>query len=174
MLRVDPDDFHARFEGYDGRNAQLFQGAVSILVERVLDKAFRQGQSFILDGTLTHRDKAEKNIDRCLKHDRVVQVLYVYQNPLQAWTFVQDREAEEGRRVALDTFIEQYFEARNVVNCLKKEFGGRIHVDLLLKNVDGSNRLLQVNIDQIDSYIPETYDSRTLRRILGPTQTSTP
>jgi hypothetical protein len=74
--------------------------------------------------------------------------------------------------LALEAFIEQYFKARNVVNCLKKTFGSRIRVDLLLKNIDGSNRLLQVNVEQIDSYIPETYDAQILRRILGPTQAS--
>jgi predicted ABC-type ATPase len=172
VLRVDPDDFRDEFKEYNGCNAWLFQGAVSTLVERILDDAFHQSQSFLLDGTLTHFDKAEKNIHRCLKHGRTVQILYVYQDPIQAWAFVQDREAEEGRRIALETFVEQYFEARNVVNRLKKAFASRIQVDLLLKNVDGSNRLLRVNVDQVDSYIPETYDSQTLRQLLGSTQTS--
>ena len=156
-----------------GHNAHLFQGAVSRLVERILDSAFKQNQSFLLDGTLTNYEKAEQNIRRCLRKNRTVQILYVYQEPIQAWAFVQDREAVEGRRIDLETFMTQYFEARRVVNRLKKAFVGAIQVDLLLKNLDGSNRLLQVNVEQIDSYIPEKYDSRALRQLLGSTETGT-
>ncbi len=36
-------------------------------------------------------------------------------------------------------FITQYFAARDSVNCLKKEFGDQIKVDLLVKNIDGSD-----------------------------------
>jgi predicted ABC-type ATPase len=166
-LRIDPDELRGELPGYTGGNAHLFQRAVSILVDRMLDTAFDQAQSFILDGTLTHFDKAVTNIDRSLRKERVVQVLYVYQEPAQAWSFVQARERTEGRRIQPETFIEQYFEARQVVNRLKSRFGGAIRVDLLLKNIDGSNRTYMANVDQIDSHIPEKYDVPALRAMLG-------
>lgn len=168
VLRIDPDDLRDQFSEYNGRNSWLFQGAVSRLVERILDDAFRQRQSFLLDGTFAQFDKAEKNIQRSLQRKRMVQILYVYQDPAQAWAFVQARESQEGRRIACDVFIDQYFKARKVVNRLKKAFGSHIQVDLLLKNIDGSNRLLRINIDQIDSYAPEKYDSDMLRQLLSP------
>ena len=166
-LRIDPDELRDELPGYTGFNSQLFQPAVSRLVERMLDTAFDQSQSFVLDGTLSHYDKAAANIDRALRKDRAVQVLYVYQEPAQAWAFVQAREQAEGRHVPPDTFIEQYFAARDVVNRLKSHFGGTIRIDLLLKNTDGSNGAFMANVGQIDSHIPEKYDVPALRSMLG-------
>lgn len=174
LLRIDPDELRTEFDGYTGSNAWLFQPAVSVLVERILDVALKKKQSYLLDGTLTNYEKAKQNIERSLHKNRVVQILYVYQEPRQAWVFVQDREALEGRHIDVDTFIRQYFEARKVVNCLKKDFGKAIEVDLLLKNIDGSHRFARANIDQIDNHIPEKYDSQALRQILGPAQADTP
>lgn len=170
VLRIDPDELRAELPGYTGRNAALFQHAVSRLVERMLDTAFDQSQSFILDGTLTHYDKAVANIERALRKGRAVQVLYVYQEPAQAWAFVQAREKAEGRHIQPETFIDQYFAARQVVNRLKTHFGGTIRIDLLLKNTDGSNGAFMANVDQIDSHIPEKYDVHALRAILGLTK----
>ncbi len=166
ILRVDPDELRNCFPGYNGANAYLFQGAVSILVDRILDVAFRQEQSFLLDGTLAHLDKARENVERSLKKGRTVQILYVYLNPLDAWRFVQAREAMEGRRIPKERFIDQYFKARDVVNALKREFGPRIKVDLLIKPIDGSERLFHAGIDQIDYHVPEKYDRAALERHL--------
>lgn len=163
VLRIDPDELRNEFADYDGHNAHLFQAAVSILVDRMLDEAFSNRQSFILDGTLTKYDKAEHNIDRSLRKGRAVQILFVYQDPCQAWQFVCAREALEGRRIELETFMRQYFEARRVVNALKAKFGADIKVDLLLKNNDGSNRSYQANVQNIDHHIPDAYDEGRLR-----------
>ena len=156
-LLIDPDKYRVFFEGYDGKNAWLFQPAVSIIVEKVIDMAFKNRQSFILDGTLTNYEKAKSNIERCLNKNRFVQILYVYQQPKLAWQFGQAREAQEGRRIRLEDFIDQYFEARSVVNRLKAHFGKRIEVDLMVKNLDNSLRSYKMNIDVIDRYVPENF-----------------
>lgn len=166
LLRIDPDELRNEFVAYDGSNAWLFQGAVSILVERVLDMAFKQSQSFLLDGTLSNYEKGKQNIERSLSKRRAVQILYVYQEPKQAWAFVQEREALEGRRIGVDAFVGQYFEARKVVNALKREFGKAIQVDLLMKNINGSHRFAKSNIDVIDNHIPEKYDPAALLQLL--------
>ncbi|MGY0556412.1 MULTISPECIES: zeta toxin family protein [unclassified Lysobacter] len=167
VLRIDPDELRELLPGYEGHNASLFQRAVSTLVNRMLDLAFKQSQTFLLDGTLTNYSIAAHNIDRSLQRKRVVQILYVYQEPHQAWEFVQEREALDGRHIPPEQFIHQYFEARNVVNRLKKTFGRSISVDLLLKNIDGTNGMYVDNIDLIDGHIPEKYDETALRRILS-------
>lgn len=166
VIRIDPDELRREFPAYDGANAWLFQKAVSVLVDRIHDMALKQSQSFLLDGTLSHYDLAHKNIARSLKRKRTVQILYVYQEPLLAWEFVQAREATEGRRIRPETFIDQYFAAREVVNRLKKEFGKEISVDLLLKNNDNSRRLYQAGIDQIDHHVEEKYSRADVERIL--------
>jgi UDP-N-acetylglucosamine kinase len=170
ILRIDPDDLRQEFPEYSGGNAHLFQGAVSILVDRILDEVFKNRQSFLLDGTLTNQAKAEHNIERSIKRDRAVQILFVFQDPCQAWQFVCAREALEGRRIDLETFIVQYFDARRVVNALKIKYGADIHIDLLLKNNNGSNRAYQANIQNIDHYAPEAYDVERLRMAISTMQ----
>lgn len=161
-LRIDPDELRHEFEQYDGSNAWLFQRAVSVLVEKIHDLALKQQQSFLLDGTLSNYDIAKKNIERSLKKERSVQILYVYQDPVLAWEFVLARETAEGRRIKPEHFIEQYFAARNVVNRLKQEFEQSIRVDLLLKNNDNSHRSYKAGIDQVDSHVPEKYNHADL------------
>jgi UDP-N-acetylglucosamine kinase len=167
VLCIDPDELRCRFAAYDGTNSFLFQGAVSTLVNKIVDFAYDQRQSFLLDGTLSNYDRAEANVRRALKHGRTVQILYVYLDPLAAWGFVQDREALEGRRIPPERFIQQYFAARDVVNTLKRNFGSKIRVDLLQKPIDGSERLYKAGIDQIDNHVPEKYDRSELERLLG-------
>ena len=107
IIRIDPDELRSEFASYDGGNAWLFQKAVSVLVDRIHDVALDQKQSFLLDGTLSNFDRAQKNISRSLKKERAVQILYVYQEPMLAWEFVQKREAAEGRRIRPEHFVEQ-------------------------------------------------------------------
>ena len=167
VLRIDPDELREELPGYTGENAWLFQRAVIPIVERIHDLALDQDQSFLLDGTLSSYNVAEKNIQRSLKRSRTVQILYVYQEPQQAWKFVQAREAAEGRRIQPEDFVRQYFAAREVVNRLKVEFGKRIQVDLLMKNNDGSHQFYRAGVDQIDNHIPEKYSVADVQRLLG-------
>ena len=166
-VRIDPDELRGEFKDYNGRNSWLFQPATAILVERIHDHVLKNGQNFILDGTLSSLDKARSNIERSLKRDRYVQILYVYQKPELAWRFVCAREAEEGRRIAPDTFVEQYFAARCVVNQLKREFGQSISVDLILKNHDNSDKVYKDNIDKVDHHVPEKYTADEVRTLTG-------
>ncbi len=167
VLRIDPDELRELLPGYNGENSWLFQRAVIPIVERIHDLALDQKQSFLLDGTLSSYSVAEKNMQRSLKRDRMVQILYVYQEPEQAWKFVQAREAAEGRRIQPEDFVRQYFAAREVVNRLKADLGKRIQVDLLMKNNDGSHRFYRAGVDQIDNHILEKYSVADVRRMLG-------
>lgn len=167
IVRIDPDELRSYFEDYDGLNSHLFQKGVSVLVEKIHDFVLKQKQSFLLDGTLSHYEIAKKNIARSLGKNRMVQILYVYQEPLQAWQFVLARESTEGRKIQPAHFIEQYFKARAVVNHLKLEFGKKLSVDLLLKNIDGSNQVYKANVDSIDSHIPERYTLEQIAQMLN-------
>ena len=157
ILRIDSDELRNLFESYKGNNSYLFQGAVSILVDCILDFVFKNKQSFVLDGTLSNFKIAKRNIERSLNKKRYVQILYVYQNPLKAWEFVQARERLEGRKILKNDFISQYFGARDVVNALKAEFDKKIKIDLLIKELDGSDKIYKDNIDKIDFHIPEIF-----------------
>lgn len=167
ILRIDPDELRREFPNYTGDNSCLFQKGISILVEKIHDYALKQKQSFLLDGTLSSYDKAVQNITRSLRKGRVVQILYVYQEPKLAWEFVKSREAVEGRNIRSEHFIEQYFAARGVVNKLKLTFGSNVKVDLLLKNTDNTHKLYKAGVDKIDNHIPEKYTPADLEKLLS-------
>jgi UDP-N-acetylglucosamine kinase len=166
ILRIDPDELRIKIPGYTGSNSYLFHGAVSILVSKIHDLVLKNKQSFVFDGTLSRVHIARENIQRSLKRDRFVQIFYVYQDPIQAWNFVQKRELLEGRRIKKEHFITQYFAAHDSVNCLKKEFGDKVKVDLLVKNIDGSDQYYKENIDIIDNYVEERYTVETLNSVI--------
>lgn len=168
VLRIDPDELRSEIPGYSGVNAWLYQRAVTPIVERIHDLALRQKQSFLLDGTLSNYDVAERNILRSLDRGRLVQILYVYQEPESAWKFVQAREELEGRQIRPQTFVDQYFDARRVVENLKARFKQDIKIDLLLKNLDGSHRSYHANVDQIESHVPEKYSREDVQKIVSP------
>ena len=165
VVRIDADELRLEFDAYTGENSDLFQYPTSILVDRIHDLVLKQSQSFILDGTLSNYERAEENITRSLNRDRVVQILYVYQTPEQAWKFVKQREKIEGRHIPPEAFIDQYFAARNNANELKRKFDNRIRLDLLLKNIEGTNRLYRTGIDQIDNHVPEKYSKKRYQNI---------
>lgn len=84
IIRIDPDELRKEFSSYSGGNAWLFHKAVSVLVDKILDLTFSQDQSFLLDGTLSRYEIALDNVKRSLKRKRMVQILYVYQEPYLA------------------------------------------------------------------------------------------
>jgi len=166
-VRIDPDDLRDLFDDYSGDNSFLFQPAISILVDKTHDLILKNEQNFLLDGTLSNYDIAKRNIERSLKRGRFVQILYVYQEPGMAWEFVKIRELIDGRRILPEHFIEQYFAARNVVNQLKVDFGKDIVVTVLLKNLDGSDKVYRASVDKIDNHIPEKYSESDLIELIS-------
>lgn len=166
FLRIDPDDFRVHIPGYTGENSWLVQDAVSALVERVLDKAFQQKQSFLLDGTLSSLPVAERNVARCVNKGRPVQIIYVYQDPGLAWQFVKAREQQEGRRIPPERFVQQFFASRDVVNALKVKFGQSIKIDVILKDIDGTNRRYHANVSDLNHVAPLQYSKEEVEKII--------
>lgn len=166
ILRIDPDEFRDLMPGYTGNNSYLFHSAVSIIVDAIHDISLLQKQNFIFDGTFSNLDRSRENIKRSLKKGRIVEIVYVYQEPTLAWAFVEQREKVEGRKIQKDKFIDQYFKAHFNVNLLKKEFGDKMRVDLVIKNIDNSNLMYYANIETIDKHLPEKYNKETLENSL--------
>jgi UDP-N-acetylglucosamine kinase len=167
FLIIDPDDLRQHIPGYNGSNSWLVQEAVSRIVERILDKTFQQNQSFLLDGTLSNLEITRRNIQRCLNKGRVVQIIFVYQEPVQAWAFVQAREATEGRKIPPQRFVDQFFACREVVAQLKREFGGNVKIDVILKNIDGTHRKYHANVSDLNAVAPLRYTREEVAAIVN-------
>lgn len=166
ILRIDPDDLREELPGYTGSNSWLFQGAVSILVEKIHDLMLKQRQSFILDGTLASLDVARKNIERSLRKGRDVQIFFVYQHPGLAWQFVCSREQVEGRNIPLGGFVRQFLGVQDALRHIKREYGAQVMLDMIIKNNDGTNQHWETDVDSVDDYLPEHYTQDRLKRLL--------
>lgn len=168
-LRIDPDDFREYFPEYTGGNSSLFQRGVTLMVERAIDLVYQQRQSFLLDGTLANLEVARKNIQRALaKKNRSVQIMYVYQKPELAWEFVLAREAIERRNIPCKEFVRQFYASKATVCQLKREFLEDLQVDVILKDTDGSDAEIGIDLstDEIDELVRQPYHPDQLQQML--------
>jgi len=167
ILRIDNDELRSEFEGYTGENSHIFQAPSTRLVEALHDRALKRNVSFILDTTLSSYDKAVQNIERSLKRNRTVMIIFVYQDPLQAWNFVTAREAVEGRRVPPSVFVEQFISSQQVVDKLKEKFKKDIKIELLIKNIDGTQKSYYSNVQTISQYLKERFTRKEIEKVIG-------
>lgn len=166
IVRIDPDDIREIFVEYTGNNSHEFQRACGQGVEYLFDHVQEKKINAILDGTFVDYEKQKKNISRALDRKRKVEIFYIYQNPLTAWDFTKKREVVEQRHVSKEVFIEAYFKSRENVNKIKKEFRSEVELSLVLKDVNNLVEKIHFNIDQLDSFLKESYNRDELERIL--------
>ena len=169
VVRIDADEIRVRIPGYVGNNSHLFHGAVSLIVEKIHDYVLRQNQTFILDGTLSHYDKAVQNIKRSLSKKRQVFIFYIYQKPEIAWKFTVARELEEGRNIPKEAFIEQFINAKNSVKRLRQQFGNEVVIFLVKKDfLHDTAELIKIepNNRNLDEYLGDEYTRRDLEELL--------
>ncbi|MDE2038271.1 MAG: zeta toxin family protein [Patescibacteria group bacterium] len=170
IVRIDGDEIRQLMPGYTGSNSRLFQGAISLVVEKMHDLLLHSRQSFILDSTFTKHEKAVSNIRRSLDHGRIILIFYVYQKPDIAWEFTKAREEKEGRNIPKDAFIEEFLSARDTVDRISREFGTKVMVYVVRKDyttnaVESVDNMTLEN-KTIDHYIPETYTRDDLEKLL--------
>lgn len=167
LVHIENDELRKEFEDYHGENSPLFQRAATLLVEAIHDRALKKDVSFILDSTLSSFEKAKDNIERSLKRGRYVQIIFVYQEPEQAWRLVKARESIEGRRVPEEVFVTQFMQSQQVVSELKKIFGSDIDIMFIEKNIDGKNERPHFNVTDIDALLRKKYNRQSLETIVG-------
>jgi hypothetical protein len=129
-----------------------------------------QKQSFVLDGTFSRYEKAVKNIKRSLDKGRRVFIFYVYQNPETAWRFTKQREKAKGRNTPKESFIEQFFGAKETVGRILNEYGEKVTIFLVKKNFEKNtvDEVVKIKPNDllIDEYIKERYTKDILQSIL--------
>jgi len=169
VVRIDTDEIRTQLPGYIGGNAYLFQGAASLIVEKVHDLVLKQGQTFILDGTFAKYEKAVQNIERSLNVGRRAFIFYLYQKPEIAWKFTEAREATEGRNIPKAAFIGQFIGAREVAERIRNQFGEEVVLFLVKKNFEKNTVDEVVKIDQgkrFDDYLDGHYTKDELEKLL--------
>lgn len=167
VVHIENDELRKEFEDYKGLNSPLFQDAATRLVEAIHDRALKKKVSFLLDSTLSSFEKAKSNIERSLKRDRYVLIIFVYQDPEQAWCLVKAREIVEGRRVPPEVFVDQFLKSQAAVSELKKIFKDQIDIIFMEKNLDGTREKPYFNVSDIDSLLGKKYNRASLEAIAG-------
>jgi len=170
VIRIDADEIRPRMPDYTGHNSHLFQGAVSIVTDRIHDFVLKKKQSFIFDSTFAKYDKAIANINRSLEHGRPVDIFYLYQKPHVAWKFTEAREKTEGRNIPKSAFIEEFFGAQDTVNRIWQKFQQKVTIFLVKKDFEKNivEEILELKSGDgvVDDYIKEHYTKDELEKIL--------
>ncbi len=164
-VRIDADEIRTLCEGYEGKNAHIFQRAATKGVQILYDTVLSRSLNAILDGTFAYANAME-NIENSLKKGRKVEIYFVYQNPLQAWDFTKKREKLEQRRVVKSVFINAYFKSIDNVNLAKSKFGRDVELNLMIKDFEKNLERLELNIEKVDHYFPKIYTKEELEELL--------
>ncbi|MBI5742503.1 MAG: zeta toxin family protein [Candidatus Niyogibacteria bacterium] len=165
-IRIDADEIRTVCINYAGANAHIFQKAATKGVNILYDYALHHNINVILDGTFAYAESL-KNIERSLNRGRKIEILFVYQNPLQAWEFTKKREAIEHRQVSKEVFIDAFFKSRENVNKAKEYFGNNIELNIIIKDFEKDLEKLEINVQNIDYYIKAEYTRENLDKLIS-------
>ncbi len=165
-VRIDADEVRKMIDGYMGSNSYIFQRACTEAVNNIFGHALKHSQNLILDGTFAYKNALE-NIERSLKKNRKVILYFIYQDPQKAWEVTKAREAEEGRRVHKEMFIDAYIQSRENVLQAKTHYQEKIELNLVIKEYPhtGSEKVV-LNIESIDGHLAKVYTQEELERLI--------
>ncbi len=162
-VRIDADEIKDFLPHYNKKNSSEVQGASALGVEYLHDYALKAQKSMVLDGTFADYQKAYDNISRSLRKGRHTEIYYVYQDPFTAWEFTKAREALEGRKVPKELFVDALFNAKKNVNRIKLfDFGNRIQVNVVLKNLENNLDKAYFDVESVNPYVTITYTKYSL------------
>ncbi|MBP6881658.1 MAG: zeta toxin family protein [Candidatus Pacebacteria bacterium] len=166
IVRIDPDEIRAWLPQYIPGKAELFQEAISTGVNKIHDYVKSKSISFLLDGTFSDLEQAQKNVQQSLDKKRMVRIQYVVQPPAVAWRFTQEREKVDGRNIRREDFIRHFLAARDTVAHIKKRFGKKVQVDIIERDVEKNTYTTQLNVDNLDKYLPKKYSEIELNNLI--------
>ncbi len=171
FIRIDVDeirDFLPQYRKTDIKNkikgnSEIIQPAASKGLDYLRNYCLDNGISFLHDGTFSNYSTLRKIIKKCIKDGRIVQIFYIYLDPLFAWDFTKAREALEGRNIVKEKFIEQFFKSRENVDRIKEEFGDKVAVHCILKNDQNEVKEIALNQSSIANFLELKYSGNLIK-----------
>ena len=133
LFRIDMDEIASLIPGYTPERADNFRQSATTLLSEAFSYALKHSISFILDGTFGSA-AAIQNVERCLKRNIPVQIVYAFQDPKLAWEFTLAREKVEHRAIQFDGFIASYYKTIANIKTLGGQFASKITLDIAVKN----------------------------------------
>jgi UDP-N-acetylglucosamine kinase len=167
IIRIDADEIRDMMKevGYNGSNAHIFQSTVTAAVSNLYSSVVKRQQSVLIDGTFSY-ENWRLNVETSLQNNRLVEIYYLYQDPVIAWEFVKKREKKQGRRVPLEVFIDDYFKAMENVRKAKDIYGKKITVYFAKNNYKKDVEYIKVDVANIENHVPKMYTREELVKCL--------
>lgn len=168
IIRIDADEIRERMRsiGYNGENAHCFQRAASNAVNNLYGHALSKSQSALLDGTFAYGNWRE-NIERSLQQNRIVEIYYLYQDPIIAWGYVEKRRKSQGRAVPKKVFIDDYYSSMANVQKAKEVFEDKVTLYFAKNNYQKDLEYIKIDVRSIDKLLPEVYNITDLERAIN-------
>lgn len=165
FIRIDVDEIRLFLPQYRKTipannikgNAHVVQKAANKGLDILRDFCLKNEISFLHDGTFGNYKTMKDVINKSLTAGRFIRIYYLYLDPVTAWNFTKAREHEEGRNIIKEKFIEQFFNSRQNIDLIKKEFGNQVNVNCVLKNKANEVHDIQYNVSSIDQYLKTQY-----------------
>ncbi|MEN9413576.1 MAG: hypothetical protein RLZZ342_663 [Candidatus Parcubacteria bacterium] len=170
LVRIDVDEIREFLPQYQKTNltsglkgnAHVIQKAATKGLDILREYCFENHISFLHDGTFANFETMKKLVDKSLNANRAVQIFFIAVDPLVAWELTQAREVLEGRNIVKTNFIKQYFLALENVGRIKREFGDKVTLSVIVKSKDRGIADIQLNVADIDVYIKTQYNKGVL------------
>jgi len=157
LVHIDTDDIREFFRahGYNGNNSSLYQKASSKGFDFLFNEVLKKNYSLILDSNFASISKATQNVERLLKRDYNVNIIYLYDDPQKCFEYAALRETVTHRKVPLDVFKKSNINSYKTVIKIKELFEDEIILDF----VDARNSMMYENTDitTIEKCIGENY-----------------
>lgn len=167
-ILIDPDKLRPNIPVYNGRNSSVVQGAISIILERILDDVIRKRKaSFILDGTFSS-PKSINNVDRVLRHGYAAHIYFLHLRPDIAWGFTVAREVKEGRHINKEVFIDRYVKSIENVQEVKNHFGNKIKLNVIDRDIEYDSKGIKpyYNVDNIVDHVKKVYTHKEIAAMI--------
>lgn len=146
-------------------NAHIVQKATNSGLDILRNYCFNNNISFLHDGTFGNQySTMRKLIKKSLKLDRVVQIFYIYFDPLTAWDFTRKREYLEGRNIKKENFIDQFFKSIDNVDRAKKDFDKNIMIHCVLKNKNNKVEKIRFNYSSVANFLKTEYSKNRIKK----------
>jgi predicted kinase len=133
---IDTEEIRKLFPHYSGANAQLFQKASIKAVETLIDTCFKYNYTFVLDTNLASFEVANKNIQRALKRDYIIEIFFIYRDYNGCKKLTTIREQNENRNVPDEVFNQKAIGSLDTFGKLIKEYGQHNTIDLTIIDLE--------------------------------------
>jgi adenylate kinase family enzyme len=150
LLHIDTDEIREFFRpiGYNGQNAPLFQKASSRGFSELFTYALKNDLSLILDSNFANINTAIQNIERLLKREYMITIMYLYNEPDECFEYATRRELVTHRKVPKDVFIRSNINSYETVIAIKSLFKDKVVLNFA--NASKTNQGIYEDIDVVE------------------------